>query len=246
MNFFDRLYIGFEAEYLVMGRLYASGLEAFKLPGDFGYDLMVTDLKARAVDGVHRSRDVPLPYALQVKSRRFTEANVKEGPNKRPEVVLGFLIKRSNLEQLIGNQSSFLVLVCFSDLKDSDIFDSNFIFWLSSSHLVQLKDLSFFYNVPSEPAKLELRICYRGYPKTIRADLLNELVVSGDLTNGGKSKLAKCLPEKFRAPGNAMEYLSFVRKSKKKNTDYDVNRYASPALIDFAKMGFNVSAGSLD
>ena len=35
-EFFDRLYKGFEAEYLVMGRIYAAGLEAFKLPGDFG------------------------------------------------------------------------------------------------------------------------------------------------------------------------------------------------------------------
>ncbi len=42
MEFFERLYRGFEAEHYVAGKLFSAGYEAFKLPADFGFDLMVT------------------------------------------------------------------------------------------------------------------------------------------------------------------------------------------------------------
>ena len=36
MEFFERLYRGFEAEHYVAGKLFSVGYEAFKLPADFG------------------------------------------------------------------------------------------------------------------------------------------------------------------------------------------------------------------
>jgi hypothetical protein len=41
MGFFESLYKGFEAEHYVAGKLFSVGYEAFKLPGDFGFDLIV-------------------------------------------------------------------------------------------------------------------------------------------------------------------------------------------------------------
>ncbi len=54
MNFFDRLYLGFEAEYYIMGQLYSAGFEAFKLPADFGFDLMVTNQKESSLGSAQK------------------------------------------------------------------------------------------------------------------------------------------------------------------------------------------------
>ena len=45
MSFWDRLYKGLGAEYFITGELFMAGYEAFKLPADFGLDLIVTSQK---------------------------------------------------------------------------------------------------------------------------------------------------------------------------------------------------------
>ena len=49
MEFFDSLYKGFEAEHYVAGKLFSVGYEAFKLPGDFGFDLIVANQKEQSM-----------------------------------------------------------------------------------------------------------------------------------------------------------------------------------------------------
>jgi hypothetical protein len=50
MDFFDRLYLGFEAEYYVMGQLFSAGYEGFKMPADFGFDILVTNQKEQSLN----------------------------------------------------------------------------------------------------------------------------------------------------------------------------------------------------
>ncbi|MBI5968057.1 MAG: hypothetical protein HY882_09410, partial [Deltaproteobacteria bacterium] len=48
MEFFERLYRGFEAEHYVAGKLFSVGYEAFMMPADFGFDLIVMNQKERS------------------------------------------------------------------------------------------------------------------------------------------------------------------------------------------------------
>jgi hypothetical protein len=69
MEFFEGLYKGFEAEYYVAGKLFSVGYEAFKLPGDFGFDLIVTNQKEQSIGPRQEGRLLEPPFAVQVKCR---------------------------------------------------------------------------------------------------------------------------------------------------------------------------------
>jgi hypothetical protein len=69
LQFFDRLYQGFEAEYMVAATMFGAGFEAFKLPGDFGFDLLVSNQLHALPNTLAAKSDVqrPLfPYSLPI------------------------------------------------------------------------------------------------------------------------------------------------------------------------------------
>lgn len=86
------LYQGFEAEYLVASGLFGAGLEAFKLPGDFGFDLLVSNqLQAtQMASSPSKANDArsSFPYVLQVKSRRARMEQIRlvDGLDRREGV----------------------------------------------------------------------------------------------------------------------------------------------------------------
>ncbi len=97
-NFFDRLYKGYAAENFITGQLFENGFEAFRLPADFGVDLVVTNqfkkLKNKGID------DESFPFGLQVKSRRLRESDTLQGPNGRNEYQFYYLIKNDEITVL--------------------------------------------------------------------------------------------------------------------------------------------------
>lgn len=86
MEFFDRLYLGFEA---------------FKLPADFDFDILVTNQKEQFLKSNIKKRNIQPPYALQVKYRRIKETDFYDGPNGRPEARVNFPIKKQDVDLII-------------------------------------------------------------------------------------------------------------------------------------------------
>jgi hypothetical protein len=83
MEFFERLYRGFEAEHYVAGKLFSAGYEAFMMPGDFGFDLMVTNQRERSKGPRLRGRLLEPPFAVQVKSRRLMSSDFRPSTSGR-------------------------------------------------------------------------------------------------------------------------------------------------------------------
>jgi hypothetical protein len=79
MEFFEGLYKGFEAEYYVAGKLFSVGYEAFKLPGDFGFDLIVTNQKEQSIGPPRKGRLLEPPFAVQVKCRSLRPLDFQRG-----------------------------------------------------------------------------------------------------------------------------------------------------------------------
>ena len=80
MEFYESLYKGFEAEYYVAGKLFSAGYEAFKLPGDFGFDLIVTNQKEQT-KGPLRRKAVGSDMFIDIKktTRSYSDLARKQG-----------------------------------------------------------------------------------------------------------------------------------------------------------------------
>jgi hypothetical protein len=130
-DFYSRLYSGFEAEHFVAGKFFGAGLEGFKLPADFGFDLLVSNQKETSIGANAAIKRVfPFPYAIQVKSRRITDAHFGGGPNGRTEATINFRISKSEFELLSTEERSYLVCVAFPPSKDSALGDQVLYYWL--------------------------------------------------------------------------------------------------------------------
>jgi len=94
MEFFEKLYRGFEAEHCAAGKRFAVGYEAFKLPADFGFDLMVTNQKEQSMGPYQKGRLHEPPFAVQVKSRSLKSSDFQTAVSGRDEarvsVSIGF------------------------------------------------------------------------------------------------------------------------------------------------------------
>lgn len=104
LSFFDRLYTGFRAEYFVMGELFGAGYEGFKLPADFGFDVLATNQKESSLGAAPIGRAIDPPYALQVKSRNILRTSFGDGPSGRPETFTEFWITERDFELISAEQ----------------------------------------------------------------------------------------------------------------------------------------------
>jgi hypothetical protein len=211
--FFARLYSGFEAEYFVMGKLFGAGLEAFKLPADFGFDLLVTNQKELNIGPVASNERVhAFPYVLQVKSRRIKPTDYGEGPNDRIEVVVNFRISKTEFEMLTTEDRGYLVCVAFLPIESGALGEKALYFWLKGSQLSQLKEHSYLLEV-NENGKLlyDLKAAFRFRPTQTRESLIKRLVEDGQLTSSGAKVLEDLLPKEIGVSSNANEYVAFYR-----------------------------------
>jgi hypothetical protein len=113
MEFFEKLYKGFEAEHYVTGKLFSVGYEAFKLPADFGFDLMVTNQKEQSIGHRPEGRLLDPPFAVQVKSRSLRSSDFHPAASGRDEAHVSISIKKETLDLLVSAKRNFLVVVLF-------------------------------------------------------------------------------------------------------------------------------------
>ena len=152
------LYIGAAGEHYIMAECFRNQLEAFKLPIDKGFDLVVTTAcrHFEGADALHADRP-ELPVYLQVKSLRIRlEA---ASLDDRPEGRGWFQLKHSDLELLARAPNSALACVLFIDEDQSHHLRGQraFAWWHSSAELDDLERRGFLGRDPSgEHARLNV------------------------------------------------------------------------------------------
>lgn len=235
-KFFDRLYQGFEAEYLVASALFGAGLEAFKFPGDFGFDLLVSNqwraTRDRSLPSATGDGCVPFPYAIQVKSRRAqaTDISLVDALDRR-ELETTFSFKQDELDRLMADKQAFLVCVLFMPPDQRALSTRPLIFWLQGPQLQKMHERQ--YLVPHiddrGQRRLTLHVVYRFMPM-MRRDYLadqvfetldffktqldedNALLASFDKAIAdSRSRMMELLPEAVKSNGAGSEYIAFKR-----------------------------------
>lgn len=249
-DFFSRLYSGFEAEYFVTGKFFGAGLEAFKLPADFGFDLLVSNQKELSIGTTLPTSPVnrvsPFPYVVQVKSRRITDAHFAEGPNGRPEARINFRISASEFELLSSEKRSYLACVAFPPVIEKSIADQVLYFWLTGNQLAVLHKHSYLQKTTVN-GKLEydLKVGFRFLPTQSRQSLFERLKKEGKLTHEGAKELEEILPAEL-GTGWGTEYVALYRcpwaNSKKSYYgDRTVSKQLRACHLDLSYVGVEVS-----
>jgi hypothetical protein len=245
MEFFEGLYKGFEAEYYVAGKLFSVGYEAFKLPGDFGFDLIVTNQKEQSIGPRQEGRLLEPPFAVQVKCRSLRPSDFQTSASGRDEALVSISIKKEHLDLLIAARRNFLVIVLFVEGDASKFEDRTVHFWFGSDHVNTLIEREYF--MPDEPDRRvrKLMCSLRMLPMLPVGDVLDSLVSQNHLTQDGKRILALELPERVPRSWRASEYVALARRARNA-PDELVWRQVPHELFDLRNMGFDIALGHLD
>ncbi len=213
------------------GRIFASGLEALKLPGDFGFDLLVSNQfeLLRHSRGIQPStvRQAPFPYAVQVKSRRAGDLQLNA--SNRYEVAIDFFISEIDFAKIVGNASAFLVCVGFLSHLPGELSGRPLIFWADGKWLKQAIGSGFLLRtVINGTPFLKLKLIYRskavqsaeGVLEGLSAEMLQAVSDKLDEASLSKAKAvfkkitedkAKSLSETLPVGHDTNEYLSLQR-----------------------------------
>jgi len=131
---YDNLYSGIGVEYRIIGDLFLLGYEAFKMPADFGFDIIASNQKAITLQGDQQEKR----KLIQVKSRKFNinhYANIKKSDaGVRKEIPLKFWIQKDVFNKIKCTTNAYLVC-CFIEESEDGIYDFPRYFWLSGKHL---------------------------------------------------------------------------------------------------------------
>jgi hypothetical protein len=154
------LYLGAAGEHHVMSECFRHQREAFKLPIDRGFDLVVTDAYRHlartdaAAQTTQRSEQDEVPLYVQVKSRQAKP--VLEPGNSRPRWEGCFPIKDCDLSLICDTPNAILACVLFIDTSDQlSKARTAYAWWMSSTHVTRLRDTGHFIKAKS-PGALEL------------------------------------------------------------------------------------------
>lgn len=245
MEFFERLYRGFEAEHYVSGKLFSVGYEAFKLPADFGFDLIVTNQKEQSMGPCQKGRLLEPPFAVQVKSRSLRSSDFQTAASGRDEAQVSVSIKKEDLDLLVSTKRNFLVVVLFVQ-GDASKFENRAIhFWVGSGHVNSLLERGYFLPDEADRRVRNLMCSLRMLPMLSLGDILDSLVSQNHLTQEGKRILASELPERVPRNWDASEYVALARRARNA-PDKLVWRQVPHELFDLRNMGFDIGLGHLD
>jgi hypothetical protein len=206
--FFERLYRGYAAEHLVASQLYHHAYEVFRLPADFGLDLVVTNqfMVARR----NNASAEYFPFALQVKSRWLKTEDTVTGPSGRPETTVTFQLKSTELDLIVSHKKAGVVFVAYVPVEENKRYDS-FYFWLHGEQLRAVRDAGFLL---ADQDQWQLTVRYRRLPQHTREAFVQEIEDECTLTVAAKQKLLKELPATFLRNWKASDYLAFARKAR--------------------------------
>jgi len=245
MEFFERLYRGFEAEHYVAGKLFSVGYEAFKLPADFGFDLMVTNQKEQSIGPRQKGRLLEPPFAVQVKSRSLKSSDFQVAASGRDEARVSISIKKEDLDLLVSTKRNFLVVVLFVHGDARRFEDRSIHFWVGSDHVTALLQRGYFLPDEVDRRVRSLMCSLRMFPMLSTGDILDSLVSQNHLTQEGKRILALELPERVPRNWHASEYIALARRARNA-PDELVWRQVPHELFDLRNIGFDIGLGHLD
>jgi len=245
MDFFERLYRGFEAEHYVAGKLFSLGYEAFMLPADFGFDLIVTNQKERSRGPRVEGRLLEPPFTVQIKSRRLMPSDFKRSTSGRDETEVSISIKKEHLDLLISTDYSFLVIVLFIQGDAKRFEDRTIHFWFYSAHLNALVEHGYFLPDEKDRRVRILKCRVRMFPMLEVGPLLHALVSQNHLSEDGRRILLSEIPERVPRTWSASEYVALARKTSDKADDL-VWRQVPHELFNLRNMGFDIGLGHLD
>lgn len=160
----ELLYLGAAGEHHVMSECFRHHREAFKLPIDRGFDLVVTDAYrhlSRAEmpsSTTHPPMPEGAPLYLQVKSRQ-AKPSAGDG-DARPRWEGCFPIKSSDIRLICDTPNAFLVCVLFVDASDQlSKARTAYAWWMPSKKVKQLHDTGHFIKTET-PDALQLWVRY--------------------------------------------------------------------------------------
>jgi len=243
MEFFESLYKGFEAEHYVAGKLFSVGYEAFKLPGNFGFDLIVTNQKEISMGPRQEGRLIEPPFAIQVKCRSLRSSDFQTAASGRDEARVSISMKKEDLDLLIGAKRNFLVIVLFVQGDASRFEDRTVHFWLGSDHVSALLERGYFIPDEADRRVRNLMCSLRMFPMLSVGDILDSLMSQNHLTHEGKRILASELPDRVPRNWNASEYVALTRRTKDAKLIW---RQVPNRLFDLRNMGFDIGLDQLD
>ena len=140
-HFFNRLYKGYAAENHITGQLFENGFEAFRLPADFGIDLVVTN-QFKTLDR-ERIQTSVFPFGIQVKSRCLKVSDTLEGPNGRNQYKFDYLLKNDEIQTLKEFENSAYAFVFMIPFGYS--VRSTYKFFIHSNEIQNMIEKGFFY-----------------------------------------------------------------------------------------------------
>lgn len=266
-RFFDRLYQGFEAEYLVTSALFGSRLEAFKLPGDYGFDLLVADqwrsTRSRSVAEPPCDARMPFPYVLQVKSRRAQLSDIRlvEGLDRR-ELDMKFSLKQHEYDLLVADERAFLVCVLFMPPDQRTVSVRPLTFWLTGAQLRNMHEREYLIASVDERGQpwLTLNAVYRFVPMIRRETLAQQLLEAWDPVKAHgerdealqdaydesaaafRARVAKMLPDVVESGRAGAEYIAFRRREWDREAGRFCDELTTPRMLesrqaDLARIG---------
>lgn len=230
-KFFDRLYKGYSAENFITGQLFEHGFEAFRLPADFGIDLVVTNqfkkLKSKEI------YDNSFPFGFQVKSRRLRESDTLEGPHGRNEYKFSYSLKHDEiktLQEFPNSAYAFVFIIPFGfSIKNI------YAFCIHSSEIDNMIQYKFF---DEDGEGYVLQVSFRALPQQKRENFITEMVDKKLIDEHGVKFLEKELPKNFPRNWKASEGLYLDRKSYSKNTTDQLVSKPIVSSYDFSKFPY--------
>jgi len=238
-DFFQRLYYGLGVEYFIIAQLFSLGYEAFKLPADFGFDIIAYNQRERTFENYPKQN----PKVFQIKSvmvkpdeyeERETEAGL------RKIVVKDFYIKSSDLQKLRREETAYLIC-CFKELNEVG-FEIKGYFWLSSDHLEYMKDSGFIRKVNDEENKVFIRAEFRtqAYLDKKYEEIL-PAIMNSNIDYNTKEKIRKLI-EKTRDSlnKNSSFYIRIARLSRYDKLGEALKQYHGNKLKPHDKWSMNL------
>ena len=234
-RFFDRLYKGYSAESFITGQLFENGFEAFRMPADFGIDLVVTN-QFKKLDNQDIHND-SFPFGFQVKSRRLRESETLEGRNGRNEYRFSYMLKNDEIKTLKDFSNSAYVFVFM--IPPGFSMKNIYAFCIHSNEIDNMIERKFFIKNGNS---YTLKVCFLGFPQQSRESLIDDMLDKKLINKDGVRFLEKNLPRSFPKNWNAKEGLYICRNSYSNPTDPPVenivNDYDFSKFPDFPKIRY--------
>ncbi|MEI6078702.1 MAG: hypothetical protein WCS94_24210 [Verrucomicrobiota bacterium] len=225
--FFQKLYQGYAAEHLVSSQLYRFGFEVFRLPADFGLDLVVTN--QFKVARKQTAASDKFPFALQVKSRWLNPKDTVIGPSGRPETTVTFWLKADEVDVIIGHKNAGVALVAYVPTGPKGNYVS-FYWWLHAAQLQQAREAGFLIQ---NGTNWFITIRYLRLPRQTREEFVKEIEAVCKLPFEAKRKLLRELPPTFLRQWNADHYMRLARKARD-GTDKIIFKSVGNVPMDFS------------